>query len=270
MSFIIIIIIRQPLCPVVRRRPQHAVSKLLSCAVLCHIMSLHYLSRSSLNRLAGLPCRLFLSYGLQVVTREVHRSCLRRLICPAQDHLIFLIVYITHIYDFCPLPDPDVGPSIFVCDLEHTSFHFGLCGRKLGQCPGLCTICHSWQHTGVVHLSLQADGTVAFEDIPVFVPAPLCHSWQHTGVVHLSLQADGRVAFEDIPVFGVCRPACQDSSLYLFVLVLFLEAVVLSQVHVALDIFYQHIVHVYRGVVYNHHLCLCDVHLKTHSSTFIG
>ena len=42
----------------------------------------------------------------------------------------------------------------------------------------------------------------------------------------------------------------------------------LSQVHVALDIFYQHIVHVYRGVVYN--LCLCDVHLKTHSPTFIG
>ena len=76
----------------------------------------------------------------------------------------------------------------------------------------------------------------------------LCHSWQLTGVVHLSLQADGKVAFEDIPVFGVCRPACHDSSLYLFVLVLFLEAVVLSQVHVAWDIFYQHIVHVYRGV----------------------
>ena len=37
-------------------------------------------------------------------------------------------------------------------------------------------------------------------------------------------------------------------------------AVVLSQVHVALDIFYQLIVHVYRGVVYNHLLCLCDIH----------
>ena len=70
-----------------------------------------------------------------------------------------------------------------------------------GQCPGLCTICHSWQHTGVVHLSLQADV---------------------------------KVAFEDIPVFGVCRSACHDSSMYLFVLVLFLEAVVLFQVHVAL------------------------------------
>ena len=131
-------------------------------------------------------------------------------------------------------PDPDVGPSICVCDVEHTSFHFGLCGRKF-----------------------------------VSVQLAICHSWQHRGVVHLSLQADGKVAFEDIPVFGVCRPACHDSSLYLFLLVLFLEAVVLSQVHVASDIFYQHIVHVYRDVVYNHHLCLCDVHLMTHSSTFI-
>ena len=144
--------------------------------------------------------------------------------CPGPFHFSHSVDYI---YEFCPLPNPDVGPSIFVCDVEHTSFHFGLCGRKFvlclfGQCPGLCTICHSWQHTGVVHLSLQADG---------------------------------KVAFEDIPVFGVCRPACHDSSLYLFVLVLFLEAVVLSQVHVAWDIFYQHIVHVYRGVVYNHHLC---------------
>ena len=143
----------------------------LSCAVLCQIVLLQYLSRSSLHRLAGLPCRLFLSYGIQVVTREVHRLSLMRLICPAQDHFIFLTVYM--IYEFCPLPDSDVGPSIFVCDVEHTSFHFGLCGRKFvlclfGQCPGLCTICHSWQHTGVVHLvlSLQADGKV--EDITVF------------------------------------------------------------------------------------------------------
>ena len=78
-----------------------------------------------------------------------------------------------YIYEFCPLRDPDVGLSILVWDVEHTSFHFGLCGRKFvlslfGQCPGLCTICHSWQHTGVVHLSLQADGKVAFEDILVF------------------------------------------------------------------------------------------------------
>ena len=65
----------------------------LSCAVLCHIVSLQYLSRLSLHRLAGLPFRLFLSYGLKVVTREVHRLSLTRLICPAQDHFIFLTVY---------------------------------------------------------------------------------------------------------------------------------------------------------------------------------
>ena len=51
-------------------------------------------SRSSLHRLAGLPCCLFLSYGLQEVTREVHRLSLRRLICPAKDHFIFVTVYI--------------------------------------------------------------------------------------------------------------------------------------------------------------------------------
>ena len=76
----------------------------LSCAVLCHIMSLQYLSRSSLHRMAGLPCGIFLSYGLQMVAREVHRLSLRRLICPAQDHFIFLTVYIT--YTRCKYFDP--------------------------------------------------------------------------------------------------------------------------------------------------------------------
>ena len=60
--------------------------------------------------------------------------------CPARDHFIFVTLLI--ISDFCPLPDPDVGLSIFVCDVEHTSFHFGLCGRKFvlclfGQCQML-------------------------------------------------------------------------------------------------------------------------------------
>ena len=65
----------------------------LPCAVVCQIVSLQYLSRSSLHRLAGLPCRLFLSYGLQVVTREVrHRSSLRRLVCPVQDLFLTLLI----------------------------------------------------------------------------------------------------------------------------------------------------------------------------------
>ena len=58
----------------------------LYCAVLCHIVSLQCLSRSSLHRLAG----LCLSYGLQVVTHDVHWSELWRLICPAQVHFISL------------------------------------------------------------------------------------------------------------------------------------------------------------------------------------
>ena len=143
---------------------------------------------------------------IQVVTREGHRLSLRRLICPAQDHLIFLTVFIISMTFVLSLTQMLVLLSLYVM-LSMLFFHFGLCGRKFvlclfGQCPGLCTIYHSRQHSGVVHLSLQADG---------------------------------KVAFEDITVFGVCRPACHESSLYLFVLVLFLEAVVLSQVHVALD-----------------------------------
>ena len=58
--------------------------------------------------------------------------------CPTQDHLIF-----SHCcYDFCPLPDPDVGPSVLVSDVEHTSFHFFHCSSKFvlrlfGECPGV-------------------------------------------------------------------------------------------------------------------------------------
>ena len=132
-----IIIIRQPLCPVVGRRPQHAVSKLpclvLSSAILC--CSSICPRRLATAWLVSLVV-FFLSYGLQVMTREVHRLSLRRFICPAQDHFSFLSVH--YIYDFCPLTDPGVGPSILLCDVEHTSFHFGLC--LFGQCPRLCTI----------------------------------------------------------------------------------------------------------------------------------
>ena len=130
----------------------------LSCAFLCHIVSLQYLSRSSLHRLAGLPCRLFLSYGLQLVTREVHRSSLRRLICPAQDHFICLTVLIISMTFVLSLTQMLVFLSLYVM-LSILLSIFCLCGRKFvlclfGQCLCLCTICHSWQHTGVVHMSL--------------------------------------------------------------------------------------------------------------------
>ena len=46
--------------------------------------------------------------------------------CPGPFHFSHSVDYI---YAFCPLPDPDYGISILVCDVEHTSFHVGLCGR---------------------------------------------------------------------------------------------------------------------------------------------
>ena len=67
--------------------------------------------------------------------------------CPGPFHFSHIADYI---YDFCLLPDPDFGLSILVCDVEHTSFHFGLCGRKFflclfGQCP-----CRSLRHKKIM------------------------------------------------------------------------------------------------------------------------
>ena len=76
----------------------------LSCDVPCQIVSFQYLSRSSLQRLTGLSCRRFFSYGLHSVTRYVHRSSLKRLMCPCQGPCHFSHIA-DYIYDFCPLPD---------------------------------------------------------------------------------------------------------------------------------------------------------------------
>ena len=123
-------------------------------------MLLQYLSRSSLRRLACLPCRLVLSHGLQVVTREVHRSSLRRLICPAQDHFIFLTLLIISITFVLSLTQMFVFLPLYVMLSTLLAILFvrpQVCSVLVCQCLGLCTIlCHSWPHTGVVHLSLQA------------------------------------------------------------------------------------------------------------------
>ena len=77
----------------------------LACAVLCQIVSLQYLSRSSLHRLACLPCHIFLSYGLQVVTREVHLSVVFEPVdmpCPGPFRFSQIADYV---YNLCPLPD---------------------------------------------------------------------------------------------------------------------------------------------------------------------
>ena len=69
-------------------------------------------------------------------------------------------------------------------------------------------------------------------------------------------------------MFGVCGPASHAFSLYMyvFVLVLILDAIVSSEVYVTFNIFYQHIDHVYWGVVDDHRLSSLslDIHLQTH------
>ena len=78
----------------VRRTPQNTISK-LACLVLSSAIS----CRSSIcpGRLSTawlVSSPYFLVTWSPVVTREVHRSSLRRLICPAQDHVIFLTILI--------------------------------------------------------------------------------------------------------------------------------------------------------------------------------
>ena len=80
------------------------------------------------------------------------------MLCPGPFHLSHIA---DHIYDFCPLPDPDVGLSILVCDVEYTSFQFGLCGRK-------CVLCLFGQypvHNNVVAGSIQELYTYLFKQI---------------------------------------------------------------------------------------------------------
>ena len=99
-----------------------------------------------------------------MVTRDVHWLALKRLMCTAQDHLIFSHIADLCLDDFCNLSDPDVGPTVVVCDVINTPFHFGLCSRKsvlclFDECPCICNIyvIAGSMCTGVVHMSLQAD-----------------------------------------------------------------------------------------------------------------
>ena len=140
----------------------------LSCAVLCHIVSLQYLSRSSLHRLVGLPCRLLLSYGIQVVTREVHRLSLRRLICPAQNHFIFLTVYIVYnlyMTFVISLTQMLVLLSLYVMLSIFLSILVCAAASLFCACLVSFQVSAPYVTAGVVHLPLQADGKVAIEDI---------------------------------------------------------------------------------------------------------
>ncbi len=107
----------------------------LTCVVLGQIMSLRYLSRSSLHRLAGLLCHIFLSCGLQVVTPEVHQSYVRRLMCPAKDQLIFLALMIMSM-NCCPLSVTQmlVLPSLYAMVSMLLSFLASAAARLFCAC----------------------------------------------------------------------------------------------------------------------------------------
>ena len=127
-----------------------------------------------------------------MVTRAVHRVTCRRLMCPANELFIFIALLIMSMTFVLSLTKMLVRRSLYV--MLSLLISILVCAAV-----SLFSACFLSYH----------------------ISAPLCHSWQHRGVVHLFLQADGKVAFEDIPVFGICRPAYHDASLYLLVIVLF-------------------------------------------------
>ena len=89
------IIVGQPYYPVVLQMPEYAASKSV-CVELSSNRSYpsSICPTSSLHRVSDLSRRIILSYGIQVVTREVHRSCLRLVMFPTQDNFIVLTLLI--------------------------------------------------------------------------------------------------------------------------------------------------------------------------------
>ena len=108
----------------------------LSCAVLCQIESLQYVSRSSLRRLACRPCRIFLSYyGLQVVTCTRGSSVVSEAVdmpCPGPFRLYHIAdyMYMTFVHSLAQML---VFTSLYVMlSIGPTSFHFGIYKRPQG------------------------------------------------------------------------------------------------------------------------------------------
>ena len=83
-----------------------------SSAISCH--SSIYPGRFSTAWLVSLVVFSCHSYGLQVMTREVHRSSLRRLICPVQDHFIFLTLLIISMTSVLSLTQMLIFLSLYV------------------------------------------------------------------------------------------------------------------------------------------------------------
>ena len=89
----------------------------LFCAVLCHIVSLQYLSMQVVSPpLDWLPSSYFL-----VVWSPT--GAIRYDWCALPRNTYFFSHIADYVYDIYLLYDPDVGISILVCDVEHASFH---------------------------------------------------------------------------------------------------------------------------------------------------
>ena len=188
--FIIIVVI------LIGRRPQHAVSK-LACFVLSSARSCRSsicpssLSTAWLVSIDVFSCH---NYGIQVVTHEVHRSSLRRLMCPAQDDLMFLTLLIISMTFVLSLTQMLVFLSLYV----------------ILSMPLSILVCEA--------ASLFCACLVSVQVSALYVIAG------STRELYICLfRQMARLLSKISCVFGVCRPVCHDSSLYLLVLVLFLR-----------------------------------------------
>ena len=210
----------------------------LSCAVLSQIVYPPplYLPRSSFHRLADLPCRLFLSYGLQLVTREVNRSSLRRLTCPAQDHFICITLPIISRHVVLSLTQMLVCLSLYV--ILSILVSMLVCAAASLFCACL------------VSVRISAPYAIADITLELYIRMFRQTTWLFFKITRC--------------VADVAQPATILRCIYLswFFSLRFL----CCPKYVAFDIFNQHIVHVDCG----HHTCLCDVHRQTHSPNFNG
>ena len=128
--------------------PRHAVSE-LACLALSSARSCRsdiYPGRLSTALLVSLVV-----FYCRTVSKWWHVRSIARL--ASSFILTLLIMSLTRVLS---LSDPDMGPPVLVCNVEHTSFHIGLCGSVLVMClfgerSGLCTIRYRWQNTWVAH-----------------------------------------------------------------------------------------------------------------------
>ena len=113
------------MCPVVGRLPQNAASKLVRLALASARSCCFSICPGCLcTDWSESPFRLAVSSFIVIwypsgdargPSDDVFEAVY--LPCPAPLHFSHIANYV---YEFCPLSDPDVDPSIHVCDAEHT------------------------------------------------------------------------------------------------------------------------------------------------------